>query len=58
VKLFVLLDEEPQARDTQSIDLLNFDKLPSSLGRVPVNELTPKSKYAAQKEKKWMQATR
>ncbi len=53
VKLFVLLETEPQARDTPLIHSLNSDKLPSSLGRFPLNELKPKFNDAAQK-KEWI----
>jgi hypothetical protein len=49
-KLFMLLDAEPQGRDTKSIHSLNSIKLPSSLGRVPLNELCDKSNDAAQKK--------
>jgi hypothetical protein len=48
-KLFVLLDAEPQGHDTQLIHSLNPDNLPSSLGRLPVNEFHFKSNDAAQK---------
>jgi hypothetical protein len=48
--LLLLLDAEPQGRDTKSIHSLNFIKLPSSLGRVPLNELCDKSNDAAQKK--------
>jgi hypothetical protein len=50
--LCVLLDAEPQVRDTQSMNSLNSNKLPSSLGRVPLNELCDKSKNAAQKKER------
>ncbi len=49
VNLFVLLDVERQARFLQLVKpSLNSDKLPSSLGRIPVNELLDESKNAAQ----------
>ena len=55
-KLLVLLEAEPQARVTQLKHSLNSDKLPSSVGRAPVNEFLDKSKDAAKTKEMERQA--